>query len=148
MDGERASQICCERFGLLPRPVQEPDLGRARILEGAGHGPRRRLFRWAYGVGQTASSVKRRKKPVRGLLSLRHSAADRLVLRQIRAFFGGRLRYLISGGAPLEAEVAFLICACWSIIGPRVRGEGRGGEGREGVRCLVNDGGCVVSVGV
>ena len=37
---------------------------------------------------------------------MRHSAADRLVFRKLRAVLGGRIRFLVSGGAPLNAEVA------------------------------------------
>lgn len=39
-------------------------------------------------------------------MSAAHAVADRLVFSQIRERFGGRLRFLVSGGAPLPVQVA------------------------------------------
>ena len=100
-------------MAVVPRILER---SRVRILEAASRGPRKRLFRWALGVGEHASSVVRRGKPVRGLLSLRFAAADRLVLQEVRNLFGGQLRALISGGAPLEAEVAEFFHSCGLLV--------------------------------
>jgi len=40
-----------------------------------------------------------------GLLRLSHFIADALVFRKIRTGLGGRIRYFLSGGAPLSAEI-------------------------------------------
>ena len=40
------------------------------------------------------------------ILNLKYSLADKLVLAKIQAKIGGNLKYFISGGAPLSAEVA------------------------------------------
>lgn len=55
------------------------------------------------------SEIRRRQREgerVGVRLRLAHAAADRLILAPIRARFGGRLRFLVSGGAPLPLEVA------------------------------------------
>ena len=41
-----------------------------------------------------------------GVLKLKHALADRLVFTKLRAKLGGRIRFFISGGAPLDKELA------------------------------------------
>jgi long-chain acyl-CoA synthetase len=43
---------------------------------------------------------------VSGWLAARHAVADHLVLSKMRARTGGRLRFLVSGSAPLSAKIA------------------------------------------
>ncbi len=69
-------------------------------------GVRARLFDWAIGVGHERArlrAVDRRPGP---WLAARHAVADRLVLARIRARFGGRMRYMISGAAKLSADIS------------------------------------------
>ncbi|MEP7104456.1 MAG: long-chain fatty acid--CoA ligase [Chloroflexota bacterium] len=59
---------------------------------------RRRLFEWGVKVGRDASRSGRR--------GIRYRIADRLVLARVRELLtGGRLRFFLSGGAPLATEV-------------------------------------------
>jgi long-chain acyl-CoA synthetase len=78
-----------------------------RILEAGAKAPplRRRLFDWALGVGR-AYALGKLEGHANPLLALPHALADRLVLSKIRAKTGGRLRYFISGGAPLPRSTA------------------------------------------
>jgi long-chain acyl-CoA synthetase len=65
---------------------------------------RRRLFRWAVGQGRRRS---------RGQSAPLHRVADILVLSKLRRLLtGGRLRFFVSGGAPLSREVEEFF---WSI---------------------------------
>jgi long-chain acyl-CoA synthetase len=58
---------------------------------------RRRMFGWAIAAGKRRSA---------GKIAPTYPLADRLVLSKLRtALTGGRLRYFVSGGAPLAAEV-------------------------------------------
>ncbi|HVS15253.1 MAG TPA: long-chain fatty acid--CoA ligase [Thermoanaerobaculia bacterium] len=66
---------------------------------------KRRVFRWALGVGRRAAAARRRGF-VGPWLALRRRIAHRLVFRTIHQRFGGRLRFAISGGAALSREVA------------------------------------------
>ncbi len=61
---------------------------------------------WALGVGKDYSQRVLHKQPVSSVLKLKHAVADRLVFTKLRAKLGGRLRFFISGGAPLDKELA------------------------------------------
>jgi len=62
---------------------------------------------WALGVGKAHSAVQRAGKTPGAWLSMRRALADKLVFSKLRARLGlDRCRFLISGGAPLAAEIA------------------------------------------
>jgi long-chain acyl-CoA synthetase len=62
---------------------------------------------WAMGVGGAYSAQLRAGKTPGGWLAFRHRIADKLVFSKLRARLGlDRCRFLISGGAPLAAEIA------------------------------------------
>ncbi|MFO7813392.1 MAG: long-chain fatty acid--CoA ligase [Pelovirga sp.] len=66
---------------------------------------RRQLFHFAVRIGR--SYVYRRyitHQPT-GLLGLQHTFFDWLIFRKIRKKFGGKLRFFISGGAPLDSKI-------------------------------------------
>jgi long-chain acyl-CoA synthetase len=79
-------------------------------------GPKQAIFRWALGVGREASRRRQRGEEVRGVLAWKNAVADRLVFRKIRERMGGRLRFFISGGAPLAREIAEFLHAMGVLI--------------------------------
>src|SRR5581483_5293820 len=65
---------------------------------------KRRLFDWALAIGtQNGRSMEGKRVPI--LAWLLRPIADLLVLRNIRARTGGRIRFFVSGAAALPAEV-------------------------------------------
>lgn len=69
-------------------------------------GVKERVFRFALETGLEVSRLQQRgRKPGRALVA-RHKIFDRLVYSHLRRRFGGRIRFLISGSAPLAADVA------------------------------------------
>src|SRR5208282_53810 len=66
---------------------------------------RQRLFKMALDAGEQAAEYRHRGKPVPPLLALSMALFRRLVFARVRAIFGTRIRYLISGGAPLPTEI-------------------------------------------
>ena len=71
----------------------------------AGSPTRQRIFHWAAGLGaqKYANHLAGRKDSLWLALQLR--LADALVFKKIRARTGGRIRYFVSGSAPLAREI-------------------------------------------
>ncbi|MBN2054482.1 long-chain fatty acid--CoA ligase [bacterium] len=88
-----------------------------RVLDSIAHAPgiQRNLFNWAMSVGRRHYAAKTRGD-VPPWLALRNRLADLLVFTRIRARLGGRLRFFISGGAPLEPQIAEFFAACGVMI--------------------------------
>ena len=86
---------------------------RARIIGAMAAAPRVRqgLFAWAVGVGHAAASARLAGREPGLLTRAQEGASDRLVLSKIRARTGGRLRFVVSGSAPLSREVAEFLYA-------------------------------------
>jgi long-chain acyl-CoA synthetase len=72
----------------------------------AATGLKRRIVDRALRVGRLASPYRQRGEPLPRGLALQHALFDRLVYGKVKAKLGGRLRYGISGGAPLAQEIA------------------------------------------
>jgi long-chain acyl-CoA synthetase len=94
----------------VPRVYQKLQ---ARILEkgSSGSAGRAKLFRWAVAAGVRASRATLRGRRAGALERLQARLADRLVFERVREGLGGRLRYLVSGSAPLGADTAEFFCA-------------------------------------
>lgn len=81
-----------------------------------GGGARKVIFEWALSVGRQARALEREGKVPGPLLAAQRALADRLVFQKIRALFGGRLRFFISGSAPLSRDVAEFFDAMGVLI--------------------------------
>jgi long-chain acyl-CoA synthetase len=79
-----------------------------RVLEAVrvGSGLKRRIFYWGKRVGESVVDLRLAGRPVPAALQLQFRIADRLVFAKLRARTGGRIRFFISGGAPLSADIA------------------------------------------
>ncbi len=66
----------------------------------------RRVFDWAFRVGRARAHAVERDEPIRWTVACQWWLADRLVFRKIRARLGGAIRFIVSGGAALNPEVA------------------------------------------
>ena len=67
---------------------------------------RKRIFAWGRRVGEQWAELAVEKRPIPGGLRARKALADRLVFAKLRKRTGGRIRFFISGGAPLSREIA------------------------------------------
>src|SRR5262245_15034415 len=89
-----------------------------RILSGveAASPMKRRIFHWALGVGREVSRLEREGRPLPAILRAQRAVADRLVFSKLRAALGGRLRFCVSGSAPLAHEIAEFFHAAGILI--------------------------------
>ncbi len=90
----------------------------AKVVLGATGqgGPKAALFRWAIDVGLTVSRKRREGAAPGPVLEAQYLLADRLVFKKVRDLFGGRLKFFISGSAPLSRDVAEFFDAMGIVI--------------------------------
>ena len=79
-------------------------------------GPRLKIFTWAMGVGREVSRLQRAGQQPGAVLRAKHGVADKLVFSKLRARFGGKLRFLVSGSAALSPDVAEFFHAAGILI--------------------------------
>ncbi len=68
-------------------------------------GIKKAIIDWACGVADRAAEIRLSGGKVRGLLAAQYAIADTLVFSRVRAALGGRMRFFVSGGAPLAPEL-------------------------------------------
>lgn len=77
---------------------------------------KKNLFKWALEIGLKAGEHRLQRKPLPIKLFAEYEIAKKLVLGKIKAAFGGRLRFAISGGAPLAKDISLFFHACEVLI--------------------------------
>ena len=80
----------------------------ARVLENAlsGSAIKRTIFFWAKRAGEQWATLAIAGLPVPRGLAIKKKIADRLVFSKLQARTGGRIRFFVSGAAPLSADIA------------------------------------------
>ncbi|MGN6753214.1 MAG: AMP-dependent synthetase/ligase [Intrasporangium sp.] len=89
-----------------PPRIFEKAHGKIAMMFASETGLKKSLIDWALGVGGRMRDVRERGDSPSALLSLQHAVATKLVLGKVQERFGGRVRFMISGSAPLGADVA------------------------------------------
>lgn len=77
---------------------------------------KQKIFNWAVGVGGQVSELRMNHKPIPGWLNFKYNIANKLVFSKIYEKMGGRLRFFVSGGAPLAREIAEFFHAMGILI--------------------------------
>ncbi|NOX90712.1 MAG: long-chain fatty acid--CoA ligase [Calditrichaeota bacterium] len=90
----------------------------SRVMESVEMGSpvKRKIFYWAVGVGKKYVNRIMKKQPIPLPLSVQYKLASKLVFHKMQDRFGGRIRFFVSGGAPLSAEIAEFFTAAGLII--------------------------------
>ena len=80
----------------------------ARVLENAlsGSAIKRTIFFWAKRTGEEWATHSLAGLPIPKGLAFKKKVADKLVFSKLRARTGGRIRFFVSGAAPLSADIA------------------------------------------
>jgi long-chain acyl-CoA synthetase len=82
-----------------------------------GNNPlRKKAFQWAVKIGLKAGEYRLQRKPLPLPLFAEYQVAQRLILNKIKEAFGGRLRFAISGGAPISQDIELFFHACGILI--------------------------------
>jgi long-chain acyl-CoA synthetase len=89
-----------------------------RIVQQAKEGGelKHRIFEGAIAVGRMISAAVQADEKPPLYMQLGERVADRLVFGKIRSRFGGKLRFFVSGSAPLARDIAEFFHACGILI--------------------------------
>jgi long-chain acyl-CoA synthetase len=95
----------------VPR-IFEKVYEKARLAALQSSPVRERIFDWAIDVAKQYALAMERREHVSPQLRIQHNLADKLVYAKLRAFFGGNLRFCITGGAALSDEIWLIFTGC------------------------------------
>ena len=113
---DNLQEIKPQYFGAVPRLFEKM---RARVLDNVATAPpaRQKIFHWALKVAEERLPYRVDGKPMPLGLKVKSAIADKLVFGKILARLGGNVKYVVSGGAPLSADLAaFFIGAGVEIL--------------------------------
>jgi long-chain acyl-CoA synthetase len=114
--GDNLQEIRPNIFAAVPRLFEKM---RARIMDNVAtqSAAKQKIFRWALKIGQQRLPYRISGKPMPTRLAINSALADALVFKKIKQRLGGRVEFVLSGGAPLSAELAaFFIGAGIDIL--------------------------------
>lgn len=77
---------------------------------------KRKIFFWAARIGKEYGRKKMLDQPVSGYLQFKKNLAHKLVFSKIIEKTGGRVRFFVSGGAPLSKDIAEFFYAMGLIV--------------------------------
>ncbi|MBI4354741.1 MAG: AMP-binding protein, partial [Candidatus Omnitrophica bacterium] len=89
-----------------------------RIQEGIQQAPtrKRRIVEWAFAVGRATAPSRLTHRPISPWLWCQEQLAQRLVFHTFHQRLGGRLRFFVSGSAPLSKPIAEFFYSAHVII--------------------------------
>ena len=90
----------------------------ARVKDSVDQGSsgKKRIFEWAIGVGREHGEYRLKGAAAPFMLELKYKIANALVFGKLQARIGGRLRFFVSGAAPLNEEIAAFFWAAGITI--------------------------------
>lgn len=99
----------------VPRFYEKMYAGILEKVE-AGTPLKKKLFAWSVGIGREVAQHRIQKRALPFSLRLAHALAQILVFSKLKKKLGGRLRFFISGSAPLAKELAEFFYAAGVLI--------------------------------
>jgi len=63
------------------------------------------IYKWAVNVGKTYVEKKDKKQSISLIMKIKHSLAHFLIFQKIHDIFGGNIRFMISGAAPISPNI-------------------------------------------
>jgi len=102
-------------FGAVPR-IFEKMHGRIRERVAAASPRRQAIFRWAERLAHRRARSQQGGPPLTWPERVQIRVADRLVFRRLRAVFGGRVKYFITGSAPMDLHILEFFAGVGMVI--------------------------------
>jgi long-chain acyl-CoA synthetase len=102
-------------MGAPPR-IFEKIYAKLTLAAAEPSGLRGRLMRWSMAVARAVSRELQAGREPNGFLALQRRVADALVFAKMRRRFGGRMRFMFSGSAPLPRELGELFHGAGLLI--------------------------------
>jgi long-chain acyl-CoA synthetase len=109
------AEVKPEYFPSVPRIFEKIYTAATSEVEKSG-GLKKLVFNWAIGVGKKVRERERAGKPIGFLLRKQYEVADKQVLSEIRALFGGRIKNCVTGAAPINPEILRFFDAAGVLI--------------------------------
>ncbi len=75
-----------------------------------------KLFNWACGVGFKVSEFKAADQPIPAWTAFQYGIATKLVFSKLQGVLGGNIRWMLSGGAPLNESIARFFHAAGILV--------------------------------
>ncbi len=88
----------------VPR-IFEKVYEKARLSAAKSSPIREKIFDWAIDVAKEFAKLNEKNAAIPVALQAKHSVADKIVYIKLREFFGGNLRFCITGGAALSDDI-------------------------------------------
>jgi len=90
----------------------------AKVVDSVEEGSalKKKLFYWAIGVGRQVTEYKQENKALPSGLNIKYGIANKLVFSKLKERVGGRIRFFISGGAPLARDIGEFFTAAGLLI--------------------------------
>lgn len=103
--GDNLREVHPDLFAAVPRLFEKM---RTTIMDSVAVQPasKQKIFKWALGIAEQRLPYIVDRKPIPLGLKLKAAVADKLVFGKILDRLGGRVKFVLSGGAPLSAELA------------------------------------------
>lgn len=114
--GDNLQEVKPDLFAAVPRLFEKM---RERIMNNVAASPasKQKIFKWALKVAEDRLPYMLKNQPLPLGLKIKSAIADKLVFRKILDRLGGRVKFVLSGGAPLSPELAaFFIGAGLPIL--------------------------------
>lgn len=81
-----------------------------------GSSLKKKIFYWSLSIGRKVSQMHQNRQALTPLLKLQLKIATLLVFKKLQQKFGGKIRFFISGGAPLSREIAEFFHAAGFLV--------------------------------
>ncbi len=90
----------------------------SRVIDNVLASPaiKRKIFFWAVSAGRKYAQKKLKGKPVSALLRFKRNLAHKLVFSKVIEKTGGRVRFFVSGAAPLSKDIAEFFYALGLVV--------------------------------